>query len=445
MSAIGAVSDDSIADCFLAMFDDHNRLFLEFAKKSPDGGFTGETMHTLIGSRYDGRPFDTLKPKKDIEKLKKFKKLTTYGLRLWKRGKHLGVHKTIEDNAVLLTMTLDPRRLMGLLYFGMEECHEHGDPKAIQERARIDHVVAEANKAEYQRAKAENRKFKPITAKKLGLKKPSPWKVYEQNGKQKAYRPSIAGQTAMFLCDKLSALDLSYESLSLREASMLLIHEFSKHFRNRVKDYMEAHGLSSKFCVATIEPHKRTSLPHVHMVFNRPYIAPIELLTEWWPWGSVDPNSSYGKGYRHKAKDAVSYATKYALKASHEAVHYETAVKRLKDGTEEQCVVEKVDMFYAYAWYYGIRLYNFSHNLPVERREPVWLCIGIFNGQTTHVFCRYRDDYKDSGTDWTESKTHDPPSNDGKRGWTLTEAQAFIEELCNGVRTNPNGPVNDGD
>lgn len=453
MVALGVITEQDIINCFAAMVADQNRLFLEFQKKNTDGGRDREVLRTLMGGRWDYRPFNLLSGADQ----KKLTELTTYGLRLHRRGKALGVRRKIRDDACLVTLTFDPRRFLGFLYFGFQECFEHGDPKAIQERMRVDKIVAEEIKAEYRKAKEENRKPKPISAESLGLKKPSPWKVYEQNGKRTVYKPSFVGRLAMRLCDKLSTLNLTFESLSLRAVTVLLVQDLFAEFRTRYEHYMAKQGCKSQFVVSALEPHRRTGLPHVHVVFNQKYVAPIELLTEWWPWGSVVPKSSYGRGFRQKAHDAINYAVKYTTKAARKGVTLgpkplskrKQKKKKTDAQFDENTLIEYVNLFYAFVWYFAVRLHNFAHALPVEQREPEWLCIGVYNGQKTHIFCRYRDDYKDSGTDYYEADGHDPPSDGQKRSFTLSEAQAFLDELCNKsdakVYSNVNDPVNDND
>lgn len=421
VKSLNTVTDEDIANSYYAMYEEHNRLFLVFNREVQNPGDETGRLITLIGSRHDKRPYNALYEDKSK---KKDTTLNAYGLRLWRRGKQLGVDKVIKDRATLLTLTVSPKLLAGLLEVGFRECHEHGDKDAIAQRALTRAIVRAEQKAERERALKDKRKPQVISAKKLKLPMPSPWKPVKRGKKLVAYKPTLPGRIAMLVCDKLETLNLTHESLSLREQILFLFPIFQANFLRRYYKYADAHGEERAFVVAGVEPHKKTGLPHAHLVFNAPFVAPMELLTEWWPYGGIVPKSSGRKGFRSTpglAKNAIAYAIKYVLKAATEAV------EKVEVGTSGRTKTV-VSMFYAYTWYYALRLYNFAHNLPVPKKERVWLCIGISNGVSTYIFSRYRDDYKDSGTDWTESDP-DPPPERRTTSFSLSEAEAFIESL----------------
>jgi hypothetical protein len=160
-------------------------------------------------------------------------------------------------------------------------------------------------------------------------------------------------------------------------------------FLKQLYRYRKNRGLPWTYVCSVLEPHK-SGLPHVHLVFDCPdsgWLAPIELLVNFWGW--CEPQ---GVDIRTTRKLRALYGNKPFSPALYLAGY-------LKKSRTKAFIDDKVNLFYAYLYFFSVRSFNLAHKpCGALKVQPEWLAIGYvrldgdpWDGVTGILFSRYRN------------------------------------------------------
>lgn len=422
MRSYGLVPDDLLTGSFKGVYDDHNRFLLLFtgrdlegeaqdqrelnaqyaervrgipknlvpkppkAKPRPEGAVI---RRTVVGSRWDKRPVSETGASK-------------YNLKLFQRRKHASKYaQALHKKTVKIDLTYNRNLLSGLIKKGYEEY--------VPYREDVERIAGhlKALECEFE----EYKKTFEFERAQVTLDRIKECKRELKEIRKARTKLSIAGKLFWTIAERIACPGLTWESFTLEEWAIIYHPLLYKRFMQCYYRHIKREKRPDTFIVQAIEP-QQDGMVHAHLVFAGNHVASHELISkEWWPWGYVWIKAMTTK----HGLNGVNYAVKYVTKNASMAVHSDT----------------QVSAWHVFVWYYGMRLFNFSHNLPKVDLPPTTLCVGAQAGEDgpEHIFCRYRDDYKDSGTDWTEATSDRAPPISG-RGMTMKEAHGIIAELC---------------